>query len=469
MSDSARTMGSDSDRRSALLVAMLASFVTPFMGSSINVALPDISDEFSMPALMLSWVVTSYLLTAAVFLVPFGRLADIYGRKRVFLYGMWVFAAASGLCAVAPDALTLIAFRGLQGLGSALMFGTSVAILSSVYPPNERGKVLGLAVAAVYIGLAAGPFFGGILTGAFGWRSLFIVLLPMAVAVLYAGYTRLRGEWAEAKGESFDVTGSAMYAVALTLAVVGLTALPEWSGAIMSSAGVAIFVLFVMWEMRVEKPVLDMKLFRHNRAFAFSNLAALINYSATSAVVFFMSLYLQIIKDVGVEETGLILVSQPIVMAAFSPLAGKLSDVVEPQKIASVGMGISALGLGLMGTFGEGTGMLEVVVVLAILGFGFALFSSPNTNAIMGAVERRFYGVASASVGTMRLIGQVLSIAIATFFISMYVGNIEITQADTGLFLDSYRIGFLTFAVLCCMGVFASLARGKVRARDAPR
>lgn len=447
---------------------MLASFVTPFMASSINVALPAISDEFSMPAILLSWVVTSYLLAAAVFLVPFGRLADIHGRKRIFLYGMWVFSAASALCAVAPDAFTLIMFRGLQGLGSALMFGTSVAILSSVYPPNERGKVLGLAVAAVYIGLAAGPFFGGLLTGMLGWRSLFAVLLPMCAAVLYAGYTKLKGEWAEARGESFDIRGSAMYAVALTLAVVGLTFLPEWSGAVMSVVGLLAFAMFVLWELRIEKPVLDMKLFRYNRAFAFSNLAALINYSATSAVVFFMSLYLQIVKDIGVEETGVILVSQPIVMAVFSPLAGKLSDVVEPQRIASVGMAISAIGLGIMATFGGDTGILEVVVVLAILGFGFALFSSPNTNAIMGAVERRFYGVASASVGTMRLIGQVLSIAIATFFISMYVGNVEITQADLGLFLESYRIGFLTFAVLCVLGVGASLARGNVRTHLVP-
>lgn len=463
MNNPSSGMATDSDRKSALLVAMLASFVTPFMGSSINVALPAISDEFAMPALLLSWVVTSYLLTAAVFLVPFGRLADIYGRKRVFLYGMWVFMAASALCTVAPDALSLIAFRGLQGLGSALMFGTSVAILSSVYPAKERGKVLGLAVAAVYVGLAAGPFFGGILTGLLGWRSLFAVLLPMGVTVLYAGYAWLRGEWAESRGESFDLRGSGLYAVALTLAVVGLTIFPEAIGIAMSAAGLAVFGVFILSEMRVDKPVLDMRLFRYNRAFAFSNLAALINYSATSAVVFFMSLYLQIVKGIGVEQTGIVLVSQPIVMAAFSPVAGKLSDVVEPQKIASIGMAISAAGLGLMATFGEGTGVFEVVVALAILGFGFALFSSPNTNAIMGSVERRFYGVASASVGTMRLIGQVLSIAMATLFISIYVGNVQITTSDIESFLESYSAGFLTFAALCIIGVFASLARGKVR------
>ncbi len=441
---------------------MLASFVTPFMGSSVNVALPAISEEFSMPAVLLSWVVTSYLLAAAVFLVPFGRLADIHGRKRLFLYGMWVFVAASLLCAIAPDALTLISFRALQGLGSGMMFGTSVAILSSVYPPRERGKVLGLAVAAVYTGLAAGPFFGGILTGSLGWRSLFIVLLPMGAIVLYAGYTRLKGEWAEARGERFDLGGSTIYAFALTGVVFGLTQLPEVTGAVISAAGLGMVAAFVLWEARVDKPVLDMRLFRRNRRFAFSNLAALINYSATSAVVFLVSLYLQVFKGIGVEEAGIILVSQPIVMAFFSPLAGKLSDVVEPQIIASIGMAISAVGLTLMALFDEGTSTFEIVLALAVLGFGFALFSSPNTNAIMGAVERRHYGVASAAVGTMRLIGQVLSIAIATLFISIYVGNVELTNADADAFLQSYRVGFITFAVLCALGVFASLARGKV-------
>lgn len=458
--------GSESERRSALLVAMLASFVIPFMGSSVNVALPAISEEFSMPAVLLSWVVTSYLLSAAVFLVPFGRLADIHGRKRLFLYGMWVFSAASLLCAIAPDSFTLIAFRAFQGLGSGMMFGTSVAILSSVYPPKERGKVLGLAVAAVYTGLAAGPFFGGMMTGMFGWRSLFMVLLPMGAIVLYAGYTRLKGEWAEARGESFDLGGSAVYAFALTGVVFGLTLLPAMIGAFISAAGLVMIVAFVLWELRMEKPVLDMRLFRHNRRFAFSNVAALINYSATSAVVFLVSLYLQVFKGIGVEEAGIILVSQPVIMALFSPLAGKLSDVVEPQIIASIGMAISAAGLALMALFNEGTSTLEIVVALAVLGFGFALFSSPNTNAIMGAVQRRNYGVASAAVGTMRLIGQVLSIAIATLFISVYVGNVELTSADADAFLQSYRVGFVTFAILCAFGVLASLARGK--AEEAP-
>jgi len=307
------------------------------------------------------------------------------------------------------------------------------------------------------------------MTGVFGWRSLFFVLLPMGAIVLYAGYTRLRGEWAEARGERFDLGGSAIYAFALTGVVFGLTLLPDLAGAMISGAGLGMIVVFVLWELRVDRPVLEMKLFRYNRRFAFSNMAALINYSATSAVVFLVSLYLQVFKGIGVEEAGIILVSQPIVMAFFSPLAGKLSDVVEPQIIASIGMAISAAGLTLMALFDEDTSTLEIVLALAVLGFGFALFSSPNTNAIMGAVERRHYGVASAAVGTMRLIGQVLSIAIATLFISIYVGNVQLTSADADAFLQSYRVGFVTFAVLCVLGVFASLARGKAEEETASR
>jgi len=446
-----------------LLVAMLSSFLTPFMASSINVALPSIADEFSMTAVSLSWVVTSYLLAAAVFLVPFGRLADIHGRKKLFLYGMWIFTSASVLCAFAPSAASLIAFRVLQGVGSAMMFGTSVAILSSVYPPHERGKALGLTVATVYIGLAAGPFFGGVLTSLVTWRSLFLVTLPLCAAVLYAGYVKLRGEWAEARGEKFDLKGSAIYALALTAVVFGLSLLPDIEGGIACLLGAGGIAAFVLWELRVDKPVLDMKLFRYNRPFAFSNLAALINYSATSAVVFFVSLYLQYVKELDAGTTGLVLVSQPVMMAAFSPLAGKLSDAVEPQIIASVGMAISAVGLLLLGLVSSETDILVVVGMLAFLGFGFALFSSPNMNAIMGSVEKKVYGVASASVSTMRLVGQVLSLGIATLFIAVYVGDVEITPALSEQFMDSYEFAFAAFAILCFIGVFASLARGKVR------
>jgi len=451
------------EKRSALLLAVLSAFLTPFMASSINVALPSISDELSMSAVLLSWVATSYLLAAAIFLLPFGRLADIHGRKKVFLYGMWVFGAASIMCALATSSTLLIGFRFVQGFGSAMMFGTSIAILTSVYPPKDRGKVLGLSTAVVYVGLSSGPFLGGILTEFLGWRSLFVVPIPLCAAILWVGYRRLEGEWAGSRGESFDAAGSAIYAVSLSAVILGFSFLPDLLGVFVSLAGVAGIAVFASWEVRQIHPVLDMKLFRDNRAFAFSNIAALINYSATFAVTFLMSLYLYYVKEFSVDTVGIILVSQPVVMAAFSPVAGRLSDVIEPRIISSVGMAISTVGLVFLSLMNEGTSVWIVVGSLAFLGFGFALFSSPNTNAIMSSVDRKHYGVASSSVGTMRLVGQVLSIGIATLFIALYVGNTDLSHQLSPEFLKSYKVAFSTFAVMCFVGVFASLARGKVR------
>ena len=445
------------------MMAMLSSFLTPFMGSSVNVALPAIADDLNMSAIMLSWVATSYLLSAAAFLVPLGRVADIWGRKRVFVIGMGVFALASALCAFAPSAGFLIAARWVQGIGSAMIFGTSIALLTSVYPIQERGKALGMTVAVVYVGGAAGPVLGGFLTTFLGWRSIFLVILPGILGVIWIGTRKLVGDWREAEGERYDHLGATFYVLSLTAIIVGFSFLSEIIGIVLMAVGTFLLATFVLWELRERSPVLDMRLFTHNRTFAFSNVAALINYAATFAVSFMMSLYLQYVEGFNAHETGMILVSQMVVMAVFSPVAGKLSDVIEPRIIASVGMGVNSIGLALISFFREGTEVWMMVAVLAFLGFGFALFSSPNTNAIMSAVEKRNYGIASASVGTMRLVGQVLSLGIATMFIAVYVGSAEMSSELAHEFMRAFQPGFVVFSIMCFAGVFASLARGRVR------
>ena len=450
------------ERRSALAVAMMSSFLTPFLGSSIVVAIPTIAEEYSISLVLGSWIVTAYLLAAAAFLVPFGRVADIHGRKRLFLNGMWVFAAGTLLSLVAPSIETLIAFRVLQGIGSAMIFGTSVAIVTSVYPPEERGRALGLTTMLVYIGLSIGPVVGGVLTEFISWRAIFAVPIPLSAAIMFVGYRWLIGEWAEAKGERLDLAGSAVYGLSLTGIVLGLTLIPDAVGALSLVIGLVGLAAFIFIERSTASPVLNVRLFSRNRPFAFSNVAALINYSATSAVAFLMSLYLQLEKGLTPDDTGLILISQPILMAAFSPIAGRLSDRFEPQYISSIGMAITATGLVLLALLTVNSSVIVIVLSLAFLGFGFAFFSSPNTNAVMTSVERRHYGIASATVGTMRLIGQVMSIAIATLFISIYVGDIVIESEQVGMFHEAFRSAFIVFAALCYIGVFASLARGKV-------
>ncbi|MEW5702279.1 MAG: MFS transporter [Candidatus Zixiibacteriota bacterium] len=452
-----------SQKRTVLLVATLAAFVTPFMGSSINVALPSIGKEFALDAITLSWVSTSYLLTAAMFLVPFGKLADIHGRRRVFTYGVATYSLASLLSALARSDAMLIGARIVQGIGGAMLFGTGMAIVTSVFPVGERGKALGINVAAVYLGLSLGPFAGGILTQHLGWRSIFWVNTLLGAVLVVLTMWGLKGEWAEAKGEKLDWTGSVIYGLTLVAIMYGLSLLPLWSGAVFIVVGVLAAVAFVWWELRARHPVLNMSLFRGNIVFGFSNLAALINYSATFAVGFFLSLYLQYIKGYTPESAGTILVSQPIVMAILSPYAGRLSDRVESRIVASAGMAITVVGLVLLVFLGPQTPVPYIVTALMVLGLGFALFSSPNSNAVMSAVEKRYYGVASATLGTMRLVGQMLSMGVAMLIFSIFVGKVEITPEYYGPFLHSIKVAYGVFAAWCFVGVFVSLARGNVR------
>jgi len=451
------------NKRAALIVATLGAFFAPFMGSSINIALPSIGSEFAMDAISLGWVATAYLLAAATFVVPFGRVADIYGRKRIYTCGVFIFTVSSLLLAISTSATMLISFRILQGIGGAMIVGTGVAILTSVFPADERGKALGVNVAAVYLGLSLGPFLGGLLTQHFGWRSIFLANVPLGMIILAFIFWKLKGDWAEAKGEKFDVAGSLIYSSMLIAIMYGLSLLPEMSGVWLILAGALGFVAFVRWEMKVESPVLNMNLFRNNTVFALSNLAALINYSATFAVSFLLSLYLQYIKGLSPQSAGVILVSAPVVQAIFSPLAGRLSDKIEPRIVASTGMGLTVVGLLFFTFLSEETSVGFIVAGLIILGFGFALFSSPNTNAVMGSVEKRVYGVASATLATMRQVGMMLSMGIVMFIFAMYIGRVQIIPEYYPLFLKSVNSAFIIFVILCFGGIFASLARGKIR------
>jgi len=445
---------------SASIVAGLAAFLAPFMGAAVNIALPSIGREFKADAVMLGWVAMAYILASAVFLVPFGKLADIHGRKKVFLAGITVYTAASLLCELADSIGALIGFRVLQGIGAALIFGTSLAILTSVFPPGRRGKALGINVASTYLGLSLGPVLGGLLTQEFGWRSIFFINLPLGIIIIAFVLAMLKGEWAEARGERFDLFGAAFYGLALIGIMLGFSRLPQRSGFLLFIVGIVLAGGFIFRESKAASPLLKIDLFRANRVFAFSNLAALINYSATFAVGFFVSLYLQYLKGMSPRNAGLILIAQPVMMTIFSPFAGRFSDKVEPRIVASVGMAVSSLGLLLLAFLRADTRLAFIIASLAVLGFGFALFSSPNTNAVMGSVEKRFYGVASATLGTMRLVGGAFSMGIAMLIFGALLGRVPITSANQESFLEAVRTGFIIFAALCFAGIFASLARG---------
>lgn len=444
-----------------LILVMVTSFMTPFMSTAVSLALPVISNQFSLNAISMSWVAMSFLLATAVFMVPMGKLSDILGRKKVFIWGNLIVAASSILCALSWSGEVLIAMRVIQGFGSAMMFATSMALITSVYPPKERGKAIGLSVTAVYVGLSASPVIGGFLIGWFGWESLFYVPAPIGIAVAIISYLAIKTDWREAQNEQFDYRGSLLYLVAMSAFMYGFSQLPDPTAIALTVVGAIGIVLFIRVELKATFPVLNMQLFAQNRHFALSNLAALINYATTFAITFLLSLYLEYIKGLSPSDAGILLVTQPAMMALVASFAGRLSDKYDSGWLASGGMAIIAVGLVMLIPLNEATTTSYLIASLAILGFGFGLFSSPNTNAIMSSVEKKYLGIASATVGTMRLTGQMMSMGIATLIIHLFMGSAKIVTSNHPQFMHSARVTFAIFVALCILGIWASLARGK--------
>jgi EmrB/QacA subfamily drug resistance transporter len=421
--------------------------------------------DFAMSAVLMSWINTAFLLSAATLNIPFGRLGDIYGRKKIYWTGVLVFTIASVLIALSHTGMMVIAGRVVQGIGASMIFATGMAILVSVYPDRERGKVLGINIAAVYLGLSTGPFFGGVITQHLNWLFIFWLNLPTGLLLLAVIFFMLKGDWAEGKGAKFDLLGSAILGLALLSTMYGFSKLPESYAFGLLAVGLAGILIFVVHELRLESPVIDIRLFRYNTVFTFSNVAALINYAATFAVTFLLSLYLQHVRGFSPARAGTLLAIQPLVQAVLSPLAGRLSDRVEPRTVASVGMGLTLVGLFLLVFVDRLTPILYIAGCLVFLGFGFALFVSPNTNAIMSSVDRRIYGVASAVVGTMRQLGMMFSMGIVMMTLALHLGQAEVGPENADEFVRSMRVSFTVFVMLCFGGIFASLARGRAQGK----
>ncbi|HOK25257.1 MAG TPA: MFS transporter [Bacteroidales bacterium] len=448
-------------QKSVLLVATFASFLNPFLGSAINLALPAIEKDLNTNAVELGWIASSFILTSAIFLLPMGKLADIRGRIKIFRAGIFLFTLSTFFIIFCRDFHSLIIMRIFQGLSGAMFFGTSLAIITSVFPPGERGKAMGINITAVYLGLSAGPIIGGFLTKEFGWRSIFIFLVPIGIIAQILISRKIKTDWAEASGEKFDWKGSILYGISLALFMYGFSKLPSFCSWICLSSGILVGIVFILFEKSVNYPVFDIKLFLHNRVLTFSGIAALIHYAATSAIGFFMSLYLQYIQNLDARSAGFIMIAQPLAMMILSPAAGKLSDRKNPGVIASIGMAITAISLVSLCFLRDNTPLFLIIILLGITGTGFAFFSSPNSNAIMSSVEKKYLGVASATVGTMRMIGQMTSMGIAMMLLALFIGKQQILPSTYKGLMAGMRTGFMIFSVLSIIGIFASLARNK--------
>ncbi|MDD1710754.1 MAG: MFS transporter [Methanoregulaceae archaeon] len=447
----------NSDSRGVILIIVtIGTFLNPFTGSSINLALPLIGEEFAIDAVMLSWIPAAYLLSTAIFLLPAGMLGDIIGRARVFSTGTLVYTFASLLAFFAPSASLLLACRFLQGIGGAMLYSTAIAIIAELYSPGERGRAVGINVMAVYGGMTLGPFIGGILTQLFGWRSIFfITVLLGCIVLLYV--RRFPAILNEKRRETFDYQGAILSAVALVLFFIGISLIPAAAAAaLIIAAGVTFLILYYI-ETRKSSPLFPIVLLSSNRTFSFSNLAALINYSATFAVTFLMSLYLQVVRGMSPAAAGSILLIQPFIQMVIAPVAGRLSDRTDASKLAFIGLLTSSMGLLGLSFIVEDTPLSWVVLFLVLLGCGLGLFSTPNTTVIMGSVDRHNYGVASSLLATMRNTGMMVSMGIVMIFFSLMLGSTSINPEMSQGFLASMQLILLVFFVLTLLGAVISL------------
>lgn len=455
-------------RRSVLLATTISSFLVAFMVSAANVALPLIGVEFKLDPIMLGWVQSSYFLASVVFLVPLGRIADIKGRRGVFIAGVVLYTVTSFLASFSNSQLFLLSIRVFQGVGGAMIVSTAVAILIEVFPEREWGKVLGINTAMVYIGVSSGPSLSGFLIQYFGWRSIFLVNAPLGVVTLILSL-KLKDDRIQANGSKFDLLGTIIYGLGLTMAMYGISSIfsvssnglntnPEviYAPIIILMFGTFMISGFVVLETKSPSPVLDIRLFKSNRVFSYTSFATLINYSANSATSLLLSLYLQLVKGLEPEMVGLTLLPQPAVQAILSPFAGWLSDRIQARLLATIGMGVTGIGLALFTFLESSTSITFIMLNLALIGIGFAFFSSPNTNLLMSSVSNKDHGVASSMLATMRQLGMITSTIIATSVIAYFIKGVEISEAPIPLLVSGINQSFAISAFLCLIGMILS-------------
>ena len=453
-------------RRAVITVVVITAFITTFTGSALNLSIPDIGSQFGASAGRMGWLVSGYTLSVAAFSVPFGRLADITSRRNVLIAGIALFVACCIAALLSGSMAMLLISRVMQGVGAAMIFSTNTAVLISAFPGEQRGRALGYSLASTYVGLSAGPVIGGALNHNFGWRSIFVFIGILGVVALAAALMKLPAEkrtepHAPGAGRrSFDAAGNVIYMISIFLLMYGLS--EAGNGAVyiaVAAAGAAAGIIFVSHEMKSADPVVDIRLFRENKGYAFSNLSAMLNYGATFAISYLISIYLQVVMGYSSQTAGLIMIFQPLIMALLSPVAGRLSDRFSPFRMSSLGMALCAAGPFMFIFTGLQTHLVFIIAALVVTGLGFAMFSSPNTNAVMSCVEKEDYGVASSILATMRSIGHTFSMVIVTITVTVLASDMALADVPADVLIKVIRVSFIVFTAICIAGVFISLKR----------
>ncbi|MBV9231952.1 MAG: MFS transporter [Chloroflexi bacterium] len=462
-------------------LAASASFMTTLDGSIVNIGLPSIANTFHVGISgAVEWIIIGYLVVIAAALLTFGRLADMLGRKPIFLTGLVIFILGSMLCGLAPSLPLLILARLLQGIGGALIFSVNVAMITSTFPNNERGLALGLNAVVVSMGVAAGPTIGGIITQYLTWRWIFYVNVPICMLVLLAAYYFYREHSPQREQqERFDPLGAIVLAIGLAAFTLGLSFGQEWgwlSPGTLSALviGIAMLGVAVYVESHVEYPIVNLKLVT-NRVFAFANISFMLCMMALFAPGFLLPFYFEQLRGFSTVQTGLLLTPLPLTLAVVAPLSGSLADRLGSRWLSPLGLAVACFGLFLISQLNAQSPTWDILWRLAIIGIGQGLFMSPNTRTMMGAAPRNAQGEASGLLATGRVIGQSMSVALTgtvfaalggaaagTLLSSPQAQNLS-SASISGLqhtFVNSFHAALLVCATFAALGIFTALARG---------
>ena len=458
-----------------VLTVAVGTFMAALDSSIVNVAIPVIQDTFQVSLSTVEWVITAYLLVVSSLLLTFGRLADLYGQKKLYLFGMVIFTLSSLLCGLAASITLLIAFRVLQALGAGMMFSSGPAIITNNVPPERRGQALSFTAIAVSIALVTGPVLGGFLVTVFNWSSIFFINIPVG---LVATYFVIRNIPDDKKSGSvpFDTIGSLLISAALILIIFPL----ETSGEsnlkpvlllTMLGVGLATAVIFILVEIKSDHPLLKISLFK-NRVFAAGNVAAAFSFMAQFIMTFLVPFYLQKLRLFTPAIAGLMYIPLPLATLVVAPISGALSDRYDSRYLSTAGMGVMATGLFMLSFLNLDTPTSYILMSMAITGVGSGLFQTPNNSAVLGNVPPENRGTASGMLATMRNIGMALGVAISGSLFSYFsrkaavinaaeeLAGLQIEQAS---FIYALHLTFLIAGAFALLALVASFVKGEVK------
>jgi EmrB/QacA subfamily drug resistance transporter len=471
------------NRWAVLALSGTAAFMTTLDSSIVNIALPSIAHAFGVALTgVIEWILIGYLVVIAATLLTFGRVADLLGRKPLFLGGLLVFTLGSALCGAAPSLGTLIAARCFQGLGAAAIFSVNIAMITRAFPAAERGRALGVNAILVALGVSVGPTIGGLLTQLLTWRWIFYVNLPIGALVILTGW-RVLTERPRLEEQDFDFSGAAALAIGLAALTLGLSFGEEWgwtSPQLLAALLIGLLALIAaVWiERHVPAPILDPVLLS-NWIFVFATLSFMLAMLALFAVGFLLPFYLEELHGLDAVQAGLRLTPLPLALAVVAPMSGALADRIGSRWLSPLGLAIACGGLLLLSylTAASTTGYL--ILCLIVTGIGQGIFQAPNTRTIMGAAPREEQGVASGVLATARVVGQSLSVAVAGAIFTTFgaaaagatlaayrqtLGAAQ-TRALQHTFVTGLHAAFVVCAVLAGLGVATALVRGDDRDR----